>query len=323
MRQPFLPGALGILGHPVAHSLSPLIHNTALHALGHEPRYVACDVIPADLESAIRGLTALGFAGANVTIPHKEAVLPLVDRLTDRARAVGAVNTLNITRSGGIVAIEGDNTDEAGFAKPLEPFGGSIAGRDVVVFGAGGAARAVLYALLTRFSPRRLTVLSRRPEQAEALCAAFRPRASACGLLAGTLPSPHAGRLAGAMGASAGGATDATHASTSQTAFALAFDTVRTASLVVNTTPLGMIPHAESTPWADVSAFSAGQLVYDLVYRPAETRLMRDARTAGAQVIGGLPMLIAQAAVAFEGWTGTPMPVDEVTQAIKAALERE
>lgn len=309
---PFLPGALGILGHPVGHSLSPLIHNTALRALGQEPRYVACDVVPADLESAMRGLAALGFAGANVTIPHKEAALRLVDRLTDRARAVGAVNTLNLVRSGGRATIEGDNTDEAGFAQPLEPFRESIAGRDVVVFGAGGAARAVLYALLTRFSPGRLTVLGRRPEQAEALCAAFKPRAGACELHAGTLPSPRGEGAGGSPGASTG-----------QDKSASAFDTVRCASLVVNTTPLGMIPHAESTPWADVSTFSAGQLVYDLVYRPAETRLMRDARMAGARAIGGLPMLITQAAAAFEGWTGTPMPVDEVTRAVQSALERE
>lgn len=326
-------GALALLGHPVGHSLSPLIHNTALRTLGHDPRYVACDVLPADLVTAVRGLAALGFVGANVTIPYKEAVLPLVDRLTERARAVGAVNTLNISPAG---TIEGDNTDEAGFAAPLESFAGSISGRDVVVFGAGGAARAVLFALLTRYSPRRLTVLGRRPEQAASLCAAFATRAGSCELRAGTLSAPGGRRAADNLDSAPAqnrraadtpadaGASSGRAAGTRRSEIAASdqedLEAVRSASLVVNATPLGMSPQVDSTPWTDASIFSAGQLVYDLVYRPAETRLLREARAAGAHGIGGLPMLIAQAATAFEVWTGQPMPLEAVTRAVEAAL---
>lgn len=268
-----------LLGDPVAHSRSPALHNAAFRALGLDLAYVAAKVRPADLGAAVAGLRALGAVGANVTIPHKATVLAHLDALTDAARAAGAANTL-VARDDG--ALEGDNTDVGGFLDGLGPHARRLAGAEAVVFGTGGAARAVVYALLSALGPARLTLAARTPAHAEALAldlAPYDPR----GALA-VVP------------------------------LADAADALRAARLVVNATPLGMHPLVETTPWEDGRVFGPGQVVYDLVYAPRETRLLREATGRGATPIDGLPMLAAQAARAFRRWTGQALP-DEVLRA--------
>jgi shikimate dehydrogenase len=277
-------GPLAVLGDPIGHSLSPEIHNAALKALGLPPRYVACRV-PADrLEAAIRGIVDLGFLGANVTIPHKERVLPLMDVLTERARAVGAVNTVRIDRSGAAPVLHGDNTDVPGFLAPLRPLFERVHGQDVVVWGAGGAARAVVYGLLTEMAPARLTLVTRSTDRAQALL-------------------DDLGRFAGATVCGIN-------------SWQSAEDAVAAATLLVNTTPLGLAPNVEESPCPDANLFEARHIVYDLVYRPAVTRLLRDAAERGAETIGGLPMLVGQAAVSFASWFNVPMPVDAAYHAL-------
>ncbi|MDX1546425.1 MAG: shikimate dehydrogenase [Rhodothermales bacterium] len=275
---------VGLLGDPVAHSRSPRIHNAAFRAQGLPFVYVALPVRPADVAAAVRGLAALGFAGANVTVPHKQAVLPLLDTLSEQARAVGAVNTIVCRREDEAVTLHGDNTDVAGFLAPL----GSedLEGAEMLLFGGGGAARAATYALLTAFRPARLTLAARTPARAEALARDLAPY-DVRGALRVVPPAEAA-------------------------------PAVRAARLLVNTTPLGMHPNPDGTPWP-AAGFHPGQLVYDLVYEPAWTRLLREAAAAGAQTLGGLEMLIQQAAAAYVQWTGRAMPLE----AVRTALARD
>lgn len=276
---------VALLGYPVEHSLSPLIHNTAFGRQALNLIYVAHPVRPEDLPAAVDGLRALRFAGANVTIPHKQAVLDLADELSDQARAVGAVNTLVAKEGdGGRVSLYGDNTDVAGFLAPLRPYAERLHGAPMVILGAGGAARAVAYGLLTTYAPASLTIAARTLEKAERLAAEV--RAFGAGV-------PEAVRLDRAGGA------------------------LRESQLIVNTTPVGMHPHVDATPWEDPCAFSAGQIVYDLIYNPERTRLLAEAEREGATVLGGLDMLIGQAAAAYVQWTGREMPTEAVIEALR------
>lgn len=278
---------VALLGYPVEHSRSPLIHNTAFRAQGLNWAYVALPVAPGQVPAAVEGLKALGFAGANVTIPHKQAVLPCVDVLSPRAAAVGAVNLLVCRRDeDGRVVLHGDNTDIAGFLAPLSSYGPQLEGAPMLIFGAGGAARAVAYALLSTFRPQVLYLAVRDPEKAGALARDLAPYDERQVLRVVALGE--------------------------------AEEAVRSSRLLVNATPLGMHPHEDGTPWEDAAAFSAGQIVYDLVYIPEETRLLREAAARGAMPVGGLDMLVAQAAEAYLQWTGSAMPTDVVRAALRA-----
>lgn len=281
---------VALLGYPVEHSRSPLIHNTAFRAQALNWAYVAAPVVPGRIGAAVEGLKALGFAGANVTLPHKQAVLPHVDELSPQAAAVGAVNTLVCRRQEeGRVTIYGDNTDVAGFLAPLAPHAGGLEGGSALIFGAGGAARAVAFALLSTYRPERLYLAVRGPGRAERLAedlAAYDAR-GALRLVALDEAAP----------------------------------AVRESRLVVNATPLGMHPHDGGTPWEAADDFGAGQVVYDLVYNPATTRLLREAQARGAATVGGLDMLVEQAAASYVQWTGRPMPTDTVRAALRRHVE--
>ena len=272
-----------LLGYPVEHSLSPLIHNTAFQAQGVNAVYVATPVRPDALAEGVAGLEALQFLGANVTVPHKEGVRDLLDEVSMRAATVGAVNTIVRADDG----LRGDNTDVDGFLNPLaDTVGESMRGASMLIFGAGGAARAVVYGLLARYAPEQLTLVARRPEQAEALAADF--------------------------------ADYDTQDALRVTTFEDAGDAVRDSRLLVNATPLGMAPdHTDDTPWPDADDLTPDHVAYDLVYNPEETRFLQDAAAQGATTIGGLDMLVGQAAVAYEQWTGQEMPTDAVYEALR------
>lgn len=270
-----MPFTLGLTGYPLAHSLSPQIHTAALAACGLEGTYSLFPIPPERPEAlaALLGRIRDGeIHGLNVTIPHKQAVLPLLDDLTETARAIGAVNTLFL-RAGRLI---GDNTDAPGFFSDLVRFLRQ-AGRDLppaaLVLGAGGSARAVVYALCR--AGVRVTVLARRLEQAQQLAAAFAP----C----------------------------AVHAAAFSQLASLATSS-STPLLLVNTTPLGMSPQIETSPWPEDLPLPDQAVVYDLVYNPRQTRLMRQARAAGLLAETGLGMLIAQAALSFQTWTGCQPP---------------
>lgn len=280
---------LALLGYPLSHSLSPAMHNAALeHAGLHDWRYEAMPVEPARLAEAIVIIRSEGYAGANVTVPHKEAVIPLLDGLTPVAEAIGAVNTIvkkarakhpsttaekntPLSAQDASPLLIGHNTDAAGLLADLYTHNVHISNRPVLILGAGGAARAAAAACAGVGAELRLA--ARRREQAQSLVSSLQ------------LPV---------------------------TLYDLTIRDLERASqdcaLIINSTPLGMSPDVNTSPWFEGAPFPPGAFVYDLVYNPADTRLARQARAAGLRAATGLGMLIEQGALAFELWTGQTAP---------------
>lgn len=263
---------------PAAHSLSPAMHRAAFAQAGLPGSYEAVRVPPSELPAALARLRAPGVLGANLSLPHKEAALPWLDELTPAARAVGAVNTV-IGRDG---RLTGDNTDAPGLAQALVDAG--FSGRpdgQTVVLGAGGAARAAVYSLLS--FGQNVTVVNRTFERAEALAQAWFGLQADCQVLASRVPE-------------------------------VPWSSV---DLIVNASSAGLsAPDETPLPGFDFSSLAPGALVYDMVYHPTETRLMRDTRAAGLRAENGLSMLAHQARLAFVAWTGADVPVSVFLDAL-------
>jgi shikimate dehydrogenase len=275
----------GVLGWPVEHSLSPAMHNAAFAELGMDWVYLPLPVFPDHLGDAIRGLQAMGFAGVNVTVPHKQAVMRYLDDISFNAQVIGAVNTIHL--EGG--QLYGDNTDAPGFLRSLEDAGGDLDKIRAAVLGAGGAARAVVHALAQAGSPE-IAMFSRRRQQAEHLCSdlsRFHPR----------------------VRFSAYNLTDVDQIDER-------FD------LLVNATPVGMWPDIETSPWPRHLPVPAHLMVYDLIYNPAESLLLTQAKASGAEITNGLGMLVSQGALAFEVWTGVRPPIETMKAACLQAMGR-
>jgi len=288
---------VGLIGWPVEHSMSPAMHNAAFEALDLNWRYVPLPVRPQHIDTAVGGLAALGFRGANVTVPHKEAVFHALDRsehpdaVAAEARALGAVNTL-VVHQGAVDApiITGHNTDAAGFVGSLEAAGARLEAISAVVVGAGGAARAVVFGLI-QAGARAVTVLNRNEKRAEQLAADLGDADPApAHLRAAPL---EAGRL---------------------------IETSRTADLLVNATPVGMWPREEGSIWPHGIPVPSHLTVFDLVYNPPTTEFLRQARVSGARAVDGLDMLVRQGARAFELWTGQDAPIAVMRRACRRSL---
>ncbi len=264
---------VGVMGWPVSHSRSPRMHNAAFAALGLDWAYVPLSVPPERVCEAVAGLRALGFAGANVTVPHKQAVMPLMDELTPTARAAGAVNTIVVRPDG---TLTGDTTDGYGFLKDLEEHA-VVQPANVLVIGSGGAARSVVYALAE--SGSRITACARDAARAAGLCAD----------IARALPAT------------------ASRVSPAQFPVDLA-RLAPQAALIVNATSLGL-HESEPLPWDKNVPFRPDQVAYDLIYN-RQTEFLKLAHSQGAQAIDGLGMLVHQGARAFELWTGLAAPVE-------------
>jgi len=271
---------VALLGHPVGHSRSPAMHNAAFRELGLDWHYEAVDVEPERFRDVLRSLPEEGFVGANVTIPHKLRALEAADAPTDVARIVGAANTLSFAEG----RVRADNTDVEGFLTALrEQVPGAPAGMSALVLGAGGAARAVVYALLSA-GTERVQVWNRHPERARQLVSDLAPAAANTALESATEPSP------------------------------------RSFDLLVNATSLGMIAsHASPEPREGDEFFKAVPLsadeldhrltVVDLVYRHERTQLVRVASALGLRYIDGFDVLVHQGAASFRIWTGLQAPL--------------
>ncbi len=276
---------VGILGSPVAHSLSPAMHNAAFQALGMDWMYVPLPVIAERLGEGIRGIHSLGFRGANVTVPHKETALQFLDEISEQARQIGAVNT--ITFQGNRIA--GDNTDWLGFLEDLKDKGFDSSGRKVMILGSGGSARATAYAFLTMGS-------------APVICSRNQRTA---GALAEDLSKLFPDR------------------SIEFTSLEAAEHMESRIDLVVNTTPLGMSPETDTSPWPEGKSLPECELVYDLVYNPPITRLMKQARKQGLNASNGLGMLVRQAAASFRIWAGIEPPFGAMMTAAEEAYRQQ
>ena len=262
-----------LFGHPVDHSLSPLMHNTAAEYYHLDLHYTAVDVNPRELERLPALLNHENFRGANITIPYKTSLLEMMDELDESSRAIGAINT--IERCDG--RLIGHNTDAWGFAEPLVPYAAELEGERAVVFGTGGAARAVVFAL-TQMGLQEIVLVSRHPGR-------FQPDAWGDNVI-----------LAGYE---------------AWTAYA------DDSMILVNTTPLGMGAKGGRSPVRnEEKQYLAGRICYDLIYRPAETVFLQFANLAGGIPIGGLDMLIYQGSRSFEYWTGHTFPFDLVKKRI-------
>ena len=276
---------LGVLGAPIEHSLSPVLQNAALRAAGLDYVYVALPVKRDALRSAVLGLRDAGFCGFNVTIPFKTEIIAVLDALDEDARRIGAVNTVVVGADG---RLTGHNTDAAGFLAGFTACGVSLRGAHVVVLGAGGAARAVLCGLL-RAGAAQVSIGVRNLVKGEKLCADF----------------------------AADG--DVRAVSFDDAAWIAACSD---ADIVVQTTPLGMTPHTEEMPPVDAVMIKPSAVVYDLIYTPAETRFLREARARGCETINGETMLVAQDAEAFHLWTGKRPDVELMKRVLREELAR-
>ena len=288
---------LGVIGHPVGHSLSPAMHNAAIEALGLDYIYVPFDVAPGSLRQATDGIRALGLAGVNVTIPHKETVIPFLDEVEDGAREVGSVNT--VANVGG--RLVGSSTDGQGFMRSLEEAGFAAAGSKAVVLGAGGAGRAVTFALLA--AGAEVAVFDEAPGKAQNLAEDARGRIQDSGV-----------RIQDSGFRIQGPAVLSPQSSALSTELA-------EANLLVNCTPVGMRPRQDEIPVAP-ELLRPGLLVYDLVYNPVRTRLLDAAEVAGARTVSGVKMLVYQGAISFRTWTGVDPPADVMEAAVLERLER-
>ncbi len=276
---------VGLVGWPVEHSVSPAMHNAAFDALDLNWRYFPLPTPLDKVEVTLAQLREHGYRGANITLPHKRAVMPYLDELTDAARAIGAVNT--VLADGAWLV--GHNTDGDGFLVALREAGFDPAGQRVLVLGAGGGARSVIYALAQ--AGCSVTLYNRTVRRATSLVqdmqgARFQP--------------------AGSWLIQAASLQD------------LDLDAY---SLLVNTTPVGMWPNVEASPWPEALPMPSHWTVYDLVYNPEDTCLLSRARAAGAVPVRGLGMLVHQGALAFELWTGQAAPVEVMVAAAREALD--
>ncbi|MEE2657785.1 MAG: shikimate dehydrogenase [Candidatus Latescibacterota bacterium] len=263
-------GILGVIGDPVQHSASPAMHNAALTATGLNFVYVAFHVLPKRVPEVTEAMRALQIRGLNVTVPYKQAVMEHLDEISPEAATIGAVNTIERTPEGRLI---GHNTDAYGITASLREDGGlQHLPEQVVLLGAGGAARAILYALLQAEEVKDVVLVNRTVARAEAL--------------AGELDTSGRTRVCSPQD--------------------LAIDGAR---LLINSTSVGMSPDAEVSPLADDSVLHNDLVVVDIVYRPLHTRLLQQAQKAGARTVDGLGMLAHQGARSFEIWTGTKAPV--------------
>ena len=270
---------LGLIGYPLSHSLSPKIHSAALQSCGLEGDYSLFPIHTDDQQSLGALLSRVrsgGIHGLNVTIPHKQNVIPLLDELTPTAQSIGAVNTIYLHNN----KLVGDNTDALGFLSDLKRFLTTVTQRhgdlNTLVLGAGGSARAVVYALVS--DGWDVTIAARRIEQSQKLALQF-----------GNVKAIE---------------------------FNLQTFQCLNLQLIVNTTPVGMAPDIDESPWPEKLPFPASAAIYDLVYNPPETKLVQEARCQGLSATTGLGMLIEQAALAFEIWTGYKLSREVMFEAV-------
>ena len=273
----------GVIGNPVGHSLSPLMHNYFAEALKLDYIYVPCKVQEEEVGAAVKGIHALGFQGINVTVPHKQRVMEHLVELDDAARCIGAVNTLVRTESG----YKGYNTDAEGLYRAISGQGIDVRGRDCLMIGAGGAAKAVAYMLMSH-GAASVVILNRTVEKAQAL-------------------ADEMNRQFGCRTMRALSLADWTKLN-------------KDSYLALQTTSVGMHPKVDAAPIEDRDFYKKIRMAVDIIYTPARTRFMEYVEEAGGKAINGLDMLIYQGVIAFELWNPDVHVTDEVVEAVRRKM---
>ncbi len=272
-----------IIGDPVEHSLSPVMHNAAFKELGLNLVYVAFTVTSTELKTAVLGAKSLGLRGLNVTMPHKNAVISHLDEVDSTAKSIGAVNTV-LNNQGKLI---GYNTDGSGAMIALQENGVYPEEKKLVLLGAGGAAKAIAYQAAQ--DVEELVILNRTAEKAKKLAEAL--KSFGAKVKAGTL------------------------------SFEVLKQELPTTDILVNATSVGMHPDVDISPVpSDLLHFDLS--VMDIIYNPLETKFLKDAKSAGAKVVSGIEMLLYQGAVAFEIWTNCPAPIEVMREAALNELKK-
>lgn len=274
---------VGLIGHPVEHSFSPPMHNAAFEKLGMDYAYVAFDVNPLDLKSAIDGARSLNIKGFNVTIPHKIEVMQFLNEIDEVAGLIGAVNTIDFKN------LKGYNTDGIGAVKAIEEVT-RIKNKNIVVAGAGGASRAISF-YLAKYGADSITILNRNIEKAENLSGDIQKSGLIDNVKSDSILQIN--------------------------------DYMTDADILVDTTPIGMHPNIDDKPIVDSGNMHEDLVVFDAVYNPNETVLIKEAISAGAKPVYGIKMLLYQGAESFKIWTGRDAPVDVMENALRQTLNLE
>ena len=283
-----LEKCLGIFGHPLSHTMSPIMHNTSARELRLPYRFMAFDVKPENLTDAILGTKGMGFSGLCITIPHKVEVFKLVDQITEDAELIGAVNVVTFSKNG---EMTGHNTDGIGWIKSLEEIGETPKGKRCLILGAGGAARAIAVKL-AQAQADHISIRNRSIKKAEDLSQSIRDKIPGSNIDGNGLQSLQ--------------------------------EETKTFDLIVNTTSVGMFSenNRESTSLIEEKWISEKSICSDAVYNPLETVFLKNAKRKGAKTLSGLGWLIHQGAFAWKLWTGTEMPIDAVRNALIEELTK-
>jgi len=277
---------IGVIGHPIKHSYSPLMHNIAFELSNLNYIYLPFDVPANALKDSLKGMLALGIKGFNVTLPLKEKIVSLLKEVSEEANIIGAVNT--VVNEDGV--LHGYNTDVNGITESLNPFKEELQGAEVTVIGAGGASRSVIYSLIRNFKVGHINIVNRTEQTAESLKEYFTARMLFSNFKAFHLFPPDL------------------------------VDTFRSSKLIVNTTSMGMHPDIDDAATTIKESFVKDQIVFDVIYTPVYTKLLKLAQSQGARIITGLQMFVEQGARSFELWTGEKMPVEKVRKTLESYL---
>lgn len=279
---------VGLLGYPIKQSYSPFIHNVAAELTGAKIIYLPFEVHTSNLKDAIKGMVALGIRGFNVTVPHKVKVVDYLNKLSEEAAVIGAVNTI-VNELG---KLTGYNTDVYGIDVSLNPFKSIINGNEVTIFGSGGGARAVIYTLIRNYKPKKINLINRTMEHSESLKQHFKNKMRYDAISIKELNNIDSANL------------------------------LNNSALIVNATSVGMYPNIDDTIINQPQTFTKDQVVFDLVYNPVKTKLLLSAEANGAKAISGLTMLVEQAGKSFTLWTNKEFPTDKIHKSLLLYLSK-
>ncbi len=268
------PGIVGVIGHPIKHSLSPFMHNRAFELANLNYIYISFDVISTNLKNSLKGMKALGIRGFNVTLPFKENIIEHLDEISEEASVIGAVNTI-VNENGKLF---GYNTDTNGVYETLSPLKDKITENEITILGSGGAARSVIFTLIRKFKPGKINIVNRTIQRAETLADYFKSKMNYENFETFELVPPDL------------------------------IDVFNSSQMIINTTSSGLYPKVEDSPLELAEAFNENQIVFDIIYTPLKTKFLKIAESKGAKTINGLKMFVEQGARSYELWTEETMP---------------